>query len=50
MNFFKSGLQSVLGTSEHVETDSGAETVSEKHKILICFDNVLSQLYFRWRD
>ncbi|KAG5674407.1 hypothetical protein PVAND_004381 [Polypedilum vanderplanki] len=27
MNFFKSGLQSVLGTSEHVETDSGAETV-----------------------
>lgn len=29
MNFFKSGLQTVLGTSETQEITSGAETVSE---------------------
>lgn len=34
MNFFKSGLQSVLGTHEHQETDSGAETVSKKVEIM----------------
>lgn len=33
MNFFKSGLQSVLGTAEAQEQTSGAETVSEKLKI-----------------
>lgn len=27
MNFFKTGLQSVLGTNEASETTSGAETV-----------------------
>jgi hypothetical protein len=30
MNFFKSGLQSVLGTNENQETMTGAETVSKK--------------------
>jgi hypothetical protein len=30
MNFFKSGLQSVLGNAEIQEQASGAETVSEK--------------------
>lgn len=33
MNFFKSGLQSVLGTHETQETDSGAETVSKIPKM-----------------
>lgn len=36
MNFFKTGLQSVLGTSEVNETASGAETVS----LRVCFDFV----------
>jgi hypothetical protein len=41
MNFFKSGLQSVLGTNDHVESDSGAETVSEngKNGFVLKFDN-----------
>lgn len=29
MNFFKTGLQSVLGTNEVHENSSGAETVNE---------------------
>lgn len=36
MNFFKTGLQSVLGTNEVNETASGAETVSEIKFVLIC--------------
>lgn len=36
MNFFKTGLQSVLGTSEVNETASGAETVSLFGFVLVC--------------
>lgn len=34
MNFFKSGLQTVLGTAETQELATGAETVSENGKFL----------------
>lgn len=40
MNFFKTGLQSVLGTSEVNETATGAETVSR----WVCFDLRKNQL------
>lgn len=39
MNFFKSGLQSVLGTSEVNETTSGAETVEFDFDFLNSSDN-----------
>lgn len=44
MNFFKTGLQSVLGTSEAAETSTGAETVRNKfcfgfHWVFLGFSN-----------
>jgi hypothetical protein len=35
MNFFKTGLQSVLGTNEVNESTTGAETVSANDFVLI---------------
>ena len=48
MNFFKSGLQSVLGTAEIQEQQSGAETVSE----IQIFENLFPNFFylFRLRD
>lgn len=36
MNFFKTGLQSVLGTNEASESTTGAETVSTTSFVMIC--------------
>lgn len=45
MNFFKTGLQSVLGTSEVNESATGAETVSIASFVLISAIKMKKKLF-----
>lgn len=47
MEYFRSGLKSVLGTTTPGNQPTGAEIVSVAKLIKICFVN---KTFFRWRD